>query len=259
MKRILLTIALTFVVGGLSIFAANDTSGPEKSKYKFSKLEATETSWDFTSIIYTITDATGHEVNVPPTQITYVVRDKSHNEISAGKGIFVSINDTKMESEEDYSISITATIGKKDKITQAIYRKASAKKLILKQQGYSFSYKMMRPKYSNPSEYENLNIKAESMSVEVAFANCKNCAAFKLSGNANHATLTDAGSIRVFESMLYDMTQRGQKVQLMLQPTVNQKAGAVKYATSYFEVTPNTLKELDLDQPATADKDGAEE
>jgi hypothetical protein len=257
MKRILLTIALTLVVGGLSTFAANDTSGQEKSKYKFAKLEATETSWDFTSLIYTITDAAGHEVNVAPTQITYVVRDKSSNEISSGKGVFVSINDTKMESEEDYSITITATI-KKDKITQSIYRKASAKKLILKQQGYSFSYKMMRPKYSNPSDYENLNIKAESMSVEVAFANCKDCSTFKLTGNANHATLTDANSIRFFESTLYDMTQRGQKVQLMLQPTVNQKVGAVKYATSYFEVTPNTLKELSA-EPATADKDGAGE
>ncbi|MCW3126235.1 MAG: hypothetical protein JWO03_1893 [Bacteroidetes bacterium] len=257
MKRILLTLTLTLFVGGLSTFAGTENPEQGGNKFKFAQFEATETSWDYTSLIYTITDAAGHEVSVAPSQITYVVRDKASNPISTGKGIFVSINDTRMQSEEDYSITFTATI-KKDKISKTIYRKASAKKLILRQQGNSFSYKMMRPKYSSPTDYEKLNIDASNMSVEVAFADCKECNTFKLAGNASHATLTDRDSYAHFENIVNSMMEKGKKVQLMVQPTVNHKDNSVRYAQSYFEVSPNTLKEVEV-EAATAAKDGGEE
>ena len=250
MKAILLTITLSLLIAGQSSFAGTDTADQNKSKLRFAKLEATETSWDFTSLIFDITDAGGHSLDVKPTQITYIVTDKSGNDISAGKGIFVSINDTKMESEEDYTITITATI-KKEKISKTIYRKASPKKIVLKQYGNSFAYKLMRSKYSSREDYENLNVNTQSMSVDVAFANCKDCATFKVGDNASHTRLTDADSYQSFEKTMATLTQKGKSVQLILQPTVNQKGSSIRYAQSFYQVNAKTIHEVAI-EPATA-------
>lgn len=225
--------------------------------YKFARLEATETSWDHTAIIYSITDAAGHEVNVPASQITYQVLDKRKNAIASGKGVYVDINDTKLESEENYSINITAHIHK-ESITQSIYRKASPKKLVLQQNGISFAYKVMRPKYSNPEEYEKLNVQALSMSVEASVANCRDCSTIRITDQSPRATLTDRDSYSSFEAKINNMMDRGRKVQVMLRPTVTTKEGYYKYAESVFEVSPNSIQELHVGD-ATASEPETEE
>ena len=254
-KNIFILLLLT-TVGGASTFARGhdpQTAGD----YRFARLEATETSWDHTSIIYSITDAAGHEVNVPASQISYTVRDRRNNPVASGKGIFVDINDTKMESEENYSITITARIHK-ETITQSIYRKASTKKLVLQQYGSSFAYKVMRPKYSSPDEYEKLNVQAVSMSVDATVANCRDCSTIRISDSSPHTTLSDRDSYSSFEQKLNNMMDRGRKVQVMLRPTVTTKDGYYRYAESYFEVSPTKIQELHVGD-ATASEPEVEE
>jgi hypothetical protein len=255
MKELLFILILHSCCGNPGTFATDDTQ-LSKGTYRFAKLEATETSWDYTSLIYHITDASGHTIEVPPSQISYIVSDKGGDIISSGKGIFVSINDTRLQSEEDYTITITAHV-KKENISQTIYRKASPKKLMLRQQGNSFAYTLVRPRYSSPGDYEPLRVNASDMSIDVAFAGCKECATLKISNNASHTTLSDEGSYKIFENTIREMTDKGKHIQLILQPTINHKGSSIKYAQSYYEVTPDTVREIPA-LPATADKDAAD-
>ncbi len=251
--RKIISILLFAVICGMSTFAKGDRPDPQATGgYRFARLEATETSWDHTSIIYSITDAAGHEVSVPASQITYTVRDKRSNPIASGKGVFVDINDTKLESEENYSITITARVHK-ESITQSIYRKASPKKLVLQQYGNSFAYKVMRPKYSSPEDYEKLNIQPLSMSVEATVANCRDCSTIRITDSSPHATLSDPDSYSNFETKVNNMMQRGKKVQVMLRPTVTTRDGYYRYAESYFEVSPNTVQELHVGDATASD------
>lgn len=250
--RKILFILLLATIGGMSASAKGDKPGKEAKNhtentggYKFARLEATETSWDHTSIIYSVTDAAGHEVSVPASQITYLVRDHRSNPIASGKGIFVDINDTKLESEENYSIAITAHVHK-ESITQSIYRKASPKKMVLQQYGTSFAYKVMRPKYSSPADYEKLNVQAVSVSVEATVANCRDCSTIRITESSPHATLSDPDSYSSFDQKINNMMDRGRKVQVMLRPTVTTKDGYYRYAESYFEVSPTKIQELHI-------------
>lgn len=264
MRKYLFIILLLTTIGGMSTSARDDK--PRKGTkpqtgitggYKFSRLEATETSWDHTSIIYSITNAAGHEVAVPPAQITYTVLDKRSNPIASGKGIYVDINDTKLESEENYSITITAHV-KKETITQSIYRKASPKKLVLQQYGSSFAYKVMRPKYSSPEDYEKLNVQAVSMSVEATVANCRDCSTIRINDSSPRTTLSDRDSYSSFEQKVNNMMDRGRKVQIMLRPTVTTKDGYYRYAESYFEVSPNAIQELHVGDATASDPEPEE-
>lgn len=254
-----LFILLVALICGQGAFAKGDRPKKDARQsiqteggYKFSRLEATETSWDHTSIIYSITDAAGHEVSVPASQISYTVRDKRSNPIASGKGIFVDINDTKLESEENYSITITARVHK-ELISQSIYRKASPKKLVLQQYGSSFAYKVMRPKYSNPEDYEKLNVQAVSMSVEATVANCRDCSTVRITDSSPRTTLSDHDSYSSFEQRVNNMMDRGRKVQIMLRPTVTTKDGYYRYAESYFEVSPNSVQELHVGDATASD------
>ncbi|MBS1622892.1 MAG: hypothetical protein JST83_02660 [Bacteroidetes bacterium] len=259
MRKIICIILLLTTIGGMSTSARGDRPRKETKSaasaaggYKFDRLEATETSWDHTSIIYRITDAEGREVSVPASQITYTVRDQRSNPIAYGKGIFVDINDTKLESEENYSIAITAHIHK-ESITQSIYRKASPKKMVLQQYGTSFAYKVMRPKYSSPTDYEKLNVQAISMSVEAVVANCRDCSTVRITDNSPHTTLSDADSYSSFDQKINNMMDRGRKVQVMLRPTVTTKDGYYRYAESYFEVSPTRIQELHVGDATAAE------
>ena len=250
MKKILLIILGSLVIGIYGALA--DGPQQEQPRYKFARFEATETSWDYTSLIYDVTDAAGHSISVPASHISYEVTDINGDQIAYGKGVFISINDFKLESEEDIKITITAVINKeKETISKTIMRKASPKKLSIKQEGTSFSYSIVRPKYNDPDRFESMNIKTAPMNIEVSYTECRQCATVQ---NYNeHIMLNNSESYKQFEKVIKEAHESGRSVKMLFKPTVKDKRALLKYAQSTFEVGSDAIRELH-EEEATADK-----
>jgi hypothetical protein len=57
----------------------------------------------------------------------------------------MTINDYALESEEDFSLTVTLTVHPNDIITKTIHRRASPKKLVIKQKASSMVYESFVP------------------------------------------------------------------------------------------------------------------
>ena len=245
---------LLFIISALLLTlssSAGSTDDNPFAKYRFTRFDITETSWEHLSLIYQITDSKGRSIDVPASRLTYSVNDINGDEIASGTGNFITINDFTLESEEDYSLTVTAMVHPNDIITRTIHRKASPKKLVIKQKTSSMSYMIVRPNLKYPARTEFVRVNPEAMNIDVSYTVCQQHVAEPVS--TGHALLNGKESLKKFTQLIRDYEVSGQTVKLVFTPSLKSHRALLKYAQSSFEAHMKGVSELSLDE-ATAEK-----
>lgn len=238
------TLAAILSIIGVQLFAAGNTSNHH---FEFGKLEANQNSWDYVHLRYGINDATtGESIDLPTSMLSYEVKDKSGNSLAIGTGTYVQVADSKLGSEEDYTIKVFATVNG-EVISQTVCRKASPKtaniKLETKPTSFnqdlaksSFSYSFTRPKFDKPNEQEMLLIVPSEIYVEVGLQCCENSIRYKMPlGKGNLAPET-----AIFENTISKLVKEGQDVVVGFEPALIFKGEVYKDSPYYYEVTAGT-------------------
>ena len=245
-----LLFAISVLLFTLSALAGS-TDEHSPSKYQFSRFDIIETSWEHLSLIYQITDSKGRNIEVPASRVSYSVNDINGDEIASGTGNFITINDFALESEEDFALTVTAMVHPNDIITKTIHRKASPKKLVIKQKTSSMSYMIVRPNLKYPARTEFVRVNPESLNIDVSYTVSQQHVAEPVS--TGHALLNGKESLKKFTQLIRDYEVSGQTVKLVFTPSLKSHRALLKYAQSSFEAQKDRVSELHLDE-ATAEK-----
>ena len=116
-------LALSFTC--FSLAHAGSTPG---SSYQFAAVECTPDGPGHVHISCKVSEAnTGNKVELPTDLINYDVRNKDGQVIASGHGNNAAIDESKFESEEDYTINVYALVNG-DIVSQAVNMKAPVKK-----------------------------------------------------------------------------------------------------------------------------------
>jgi hypothetical protein len=260
MKKILPLFIGLVVLNFQNIFAG----APENTKpqFQFTTFDVTQNSWDYALLHYNINDlATGEALEIPSFLINYEVKDKTGATVSKGSGLYVRIADTRLGSQEDYTLVVSTTINGQ-KISRSVCKKASPKQLAVKVNANgtdldditgNLSYSLTRTKFSNPTQAENIQIDLSDVSVAIALDNCSSCATYKIDAGPNHAKLADQAGYKNLQKDIKKMTKDGKDVQMTVEPMLVFKGETYKDTQSRYEVTAGGISEINtLD--AVADK-----
>lgn len=241
------TLVTALLVSCSQLFAAGGVKATTHH-FEFGKLEANQNSWDYVHLRYGINDATtGAAIELPTSMLSYEVKDKSGNSIASGTGTYVQVADTKLGSEEDYTINVYATVNG-EMISQTVCRKASPKmatiKLETKPTSFNqeqmakggFSYSFTRPKFDKPTEQEMLLIVPSEIYVEVGLQCCENSIKYKMPLGKSGA----APETAIFENTISKLVKEGQDVIVGFEPALIYKGEVYKDSAYYYEVTAGT-------------------
>ena len=98
------------------------------STYEFAAVECTPESPGHIHISCKVNEAsTGDKVELPTDLINYDVRNKDGQIIASGRGNSAVVDESKMESEEEYTINVYALVNG-DIVSQSVSMKAPVKK-----------------------------------------------------------------------------------------------------------------------------------
>ena len=256
MKNLTQTVLSLMMLAGYSSFAGTTTEEKPKSQFQFVNLDATQNSWDYSYLHYTVKDqTTGDVIEVPSFLIKYEVTDKKGAVVATGKGAYVNTADTKLGSEENYTIRLSTMINGQQ-VSQAIEKTASPKSVSVKMESkplqsadalanYNFEYTFTRPKFNNPEVAEKIQIDPSAVSIDVAVANCLGC------GNAGHIQIKGAADYVALEKMIKSMTKGNKDV--IVEPSIAFKGEVYKDTDNYYAATANGIRSVDSLEPATAD------
>ena len=256
MKKITPLFIALILFSSQNIFAGSpEPKDTKKAEFQFTAFGVTQNSWDYALLHYNINDlATGETLEIPSFLINYEVKDKTGSTVASGSGLYVKIQDTKLGSEEDYTI-IVSTMINGEKICQTLSKKASPKKFAMKVDANGanpangalandISVTCSRPKYSNPNESENIQLNPSDVSVAVVLDNCTNCGTYKIDAGANHPKLADQADYKNLEKQVAMLTRDGQNVQMTINPTITFKGEVYKDSQSSYDVTASSVSEI---------------
>ena len=101
---------------------------PTGSAYQFAAVECTSESPGHIHISCKVNEeTTGNKVELPTDLINYDVRNKDGQILSSGHGNSALVDESKLQSEEEYTINVYALVNG-DIVSQTVSMKASAKK-----------------------------------------------------------------------------------------------------------------------------------
>lgn len=126
MKQTKVVLAAALIVGSLVTRAAAPAYSPN-TYYQFSNVECTQVGTDVHITCKLSDAATGDQAELPTSLINYDVKDKNGNILSSGFGSSVSIDESKMGTDEEYSINVYALVNG-TVVSQTINRKVGAAK-----------------------------------------------------------------------------------------------------------------------------------
>lgn len=241
-KNTLLFIAL-IGLGSLTAFAGNTTEN-NKAQFQFTAVNLTQNSWDYTCLNYNVNDLnTGESLEIPSFLINYEVKDKAGNVVSNGSGLYMNVMDSKLGSEEDYTIVVSTMINGQ-KVSQSICRKASPKKFAMKVTADDLdkgtvAYTITRPKFNNRSQTENIQISPSDVTLNIALNNTT----YKIEAGKN-SNLNAQDSYQALKNNLKDLTKDGKNVEMTVEPTLVFKGEVYTDNQSYYEVTANGITEV---------------
>jgi hypothetical protein len=250
MKKLIPSFIALLVLSFQTSFAGN---GPElnQSQFKFTTVDLTQNSWDYAYLHYNVNDLnTGETLEIPSFLINYEVKDKAGAVVSKGSGLYMNVMDAKLGSEEDYTISIYTMINGQ-KVSQCITKKASPKKLAMKVDvaksvetgalaSDDIAYSFTRPKFSNRSESENLNISPSDVYVNIAL----NDKEYKIEAGANHPKISEQASYQALQNDLKTMTADGKNAEMTVKPVLTFKGEKYTDNQSFYEVTAQGFTEV---------------
>jgi hypothetical protein len=253
MNKIIPFIAL-FALSFQTTFAGSNGTAPEtnKSQFQFTNVDLTQNSWDFAYMHYNVNDlSTGESLDIPSFLINYEVKDRTGSVVSKGSGLYMNVMDTKLGSEEDYTIVVSTMINGQ-KVSQSICKKASPKKLAMKVSANGadletgalasndLSYTFSRPKFSNRTESENIQIAPSDVSVNIAL----NTNTYKIDAGANHTKITDQADYQALKNDLKNLTAQGKNVEMTIEPRLIFKGDVYTDNQSFYEVTASGITEV---------------
>ena len=241
------TATATLLLCSSFIFAGgNGSISPDH--YEFGKVEAEQNSWDYVHLNYSVNNTkTGESEEIPSSMIQYQVKDKSGKDISTGTGTYINVNDTKLGSEEDYTIKVS-TIINGEMLSHAFCKKASPKYASIKLEPKSasvckdltekggFSYSFTRPKFNNPNLQEMLLIVPSDIYVEVGLQCCESSIKYKMS----LLNTTVKSETALLENTISKLVKDGQDVVVGFEPALIFKGEVYKDMPYYYEVTAGT-------------------
>jgi len=254
-------IGLLIIGLSTETFAGNPTTEKAKAQFQFSTTDLTQNSWDYSLLNYKVTDTkTGESINIPTFLINYEVKDKTGNVVSMGTGKYLSLMDTKLGSEEDYTVEISTMING-EKVSQAIERKASPKKLAMKvdvnganlESGAlakdELAYSVTRPKFNHPDQAENIQLGASDVELNIAM----NGNTYKIDAGTNHPKISDQPGYQALKNDLDKLTAQGIATQMTIEPTLKLKGEVITDRPSLYDITANGISQVKTDE-AVADK-----
>ena len=191
---------------------AGTTIETSKPEFQFTALEAVQTSWEHALLRYNINDmSTGEVLDIPTFLLNYEVKDNEGKMVSNGSGLYISIADMKLASQEDYTIEVSAMING-EKVSRSVCKKASPKKLQInlnspnhKSNNETMSYNATRPKYSEPAIAENIKIEGTCNTAnyeEVTVCSGPTCETYKINAY-------DKTSLQTLQKALQQLAKTG--------------------------------------------------
>jgi hypothetical protein len=251
MKNTILLLSALFALGFQNTFAGSSAEN-NKVQFQFTAVNLTQNSWDYAFLNFNVNDLnTGEPLSIPSFLINYEIKDKEGSVVSNGTGLYMSIKDAKLGSQEDYTI-VVSTIINGQKISQSVCKKASPKKFVMKVTASGadlesgalasndLSYTFTRPKFSNRNESENLQISPSDVSVNIALNNTT----YKIEAGSNHPNLDMQASYQNLKSDLKKLTKDGKNVEMTIEPTLVYKGEIYTDSQSFYEVTANGFTEV---------------
>ena len=212
MENIKLLILACIALISTCTFAGN-TLETAKPEFQFTALEVVPTSWDHAMLRYNINDmSTGEVLDIPTFLLNYEVKDNTGKTVSNGSGLYISIADAKLASQEDYTIIVSTTVNG-TKISRSVCKKASPKRLQISINSglahgakEALSYNVTRPKYSNPAESENIKTSGNYSTTnyeEVTVCNgAATCETYKVNAY-------DKASLQILQKAIQNLAKRG--------------------------------------------------
>ncbi|MCW3126236.1 MAG: hypothetical protein JWO03_1894 [Bacteroidetes bacterium] len=256
MKNLTLAFASLMLLSGSAFAGGTDVKA--SSQFQFVDLQATQNSWDYSYMHYNVKDqTTGDVIEVPSFLIKYEVKDNSGKIVASGKGAYVNVGDTKLGSEENYTINLSTMINGQQ-VSQSIDKKASPKRVAVKLESkgdamanealanYNFEYTFTRPKFNNPEVAEKIQLDPNAITVDVSVANCLGCA------TGSHIQLKGDADYKALENTIKAMTKGNKDV--IIEPSIAFKGEIYKDTDNYYAATANSIRAVDVLEPATADK-----
>lgn len=264
MKKIIQLLVTLLAFGTMTAFAGStpENNTNNKTQFQFTTLNLTQNSWDYAFLNYNVTDAsTGEALSIPSFLINYEVKDKAGNTVAQGSGLYMNVMDSRLGSEEDYTIVISTMINGQ-KVSRSVCKKASPKKFAMKvdasgadlQSGAlasnDLNYTVTRPKFGNRSENESLQIDPSDISVNIALNNNT----YRIEAGPNHPKVTEQASYQALTADLKQMTKDGKDIQMTVQPVLKFKGDTYTDTQSYYDVTASGIVEVNPLDAAVASK-----
>jgi hypothetical protein len=242
MKNKISLIIAWFILGTIHSSAG---SSENKAQFQFANISLTENSWDYASLQYNINDVnTGEGFAIPSYMIGYEVKDKSGSVLAKGQGTHISTMDSKLGSEEEYTIVIS-TLVNGEKLTHTICRKASPKKFTMKVNptdldNNHLQYTFSRPKFNNRNETENIRIAASDVELNIALNNVS----YKIQAGANHPALAEQEDYCMLKSEMEKQVSEGHVVEMAIEPRAEFKGHVYTDAPAYYQITAGGTTEV---------------
>ncbi|MBS1595955.1 MAG: hypothetical protein JST90_16715 [Bacteroidetes bacterium] len=245
------TIALIALIAGTLPSIAGGTEPSKPSKFEFVNLNTTQNSWDYSYMHYTVKDeATGDIIEVPSFLIKYEVKDKAGKTVASGKGAYVNTADTKLGSEENYTIRLSTMINGQE-VSQNVEKTASPKKVSVQidadhGDAVAVNYTFTRPKFNTPDVQEKIEVDPTAVTVDVAVASCSGC------NTDNHIRINDPADIKNLSKTIKSMTKGNKEV--IIEPSIAYKGEVYKDNSNMYAATASGIHAVDPLAPATADQ-----
>ncbi len=246
-----LTIAVIALMAGTLPSIAGGTEPSKPSKFQFVNVDATQNSWDYSYMHYNVKDeATGDIIEVPSFLIKYEVKDKAGKTVATGKGAYVNTADTKLGSEENYTIHLSTMINGQQ-VSQDIEKTASPKKVSVQidanhGDAVAVNYTFSRPKFNSPDVQEKIEVDPTAVTVDVAVASCAGC------NTDNHIRINGPEDVKNLAKTIKSMTKGNREV--IIEPSIAYKGEIFKDNDNMYAATANNIHAIDPLEPATADK-----
>lgn len=249
MKKI--SIALIALIAGTLPSVAGGIEPSKPSKFQFVNVDATQNSWDYSYMHYNVKDeATGDIIEVPSFLIKYEVKDKAGKTVATGKGAYVSTADTKLGSEENYTIHLSTMINGQE-VSQNVEKTASPKKVSVKidanhGDAVALDYSFSRPKFNDPGVQEKIQVDPTAVTVDVAVASCAGC------NTGNTIRINGPEDVKNLSKAIKSMTKGNHEV--IIEPSIAYRGETYKDNDNMYAATASGIRAIDPLEPATADK-----
>jgi hypothetical protein len=247
MKKILL-LTVWFLSAGFHAFAGSNL------QLQFTNISIIQNNWDHAYLRYSVSDLnTGQAIDMPSYMISYEIKDKAGMLLSKGSDIHMDIADSKLGSEEEYTIIISAVINGQE-LAYTICGKASPKKFAMKVKAAdldadNLSYTFTRPKFKNPALTENISVAAADVQVDVILDNTT----YTIQAGSDHQALADQPAYKDLTKEMKKLADEGRVVDMSIGPRMIFRGQVYTDNQSYYQITACGIVEVSaLD--ATASK-----